>query len=181
MADLDQSEKPARRSGSYFQVIAANGYFLAIILAVLFFVVALLTHKGRISVDVGVIIIISYWIGSVLYFICATYVDFRRFYKFFLGRMRSNSCLAWIVGVYILGTLLCSPPAIYFLSVGFHDGIATAINSYSLKILIASYGASLFYSMIVMAMVANLVAAKRGVQCFKTRDKLLVGVSQELH
>jgi hypothetical protein len=167
-----------QRNASYFQVIAGNGYFLVIVFAVLFYVVAWLIHKGRISADVGAIIIISYWIGSVLYFISAMSLDFRRFYKFFLGRMRSKSGFAWIAVVYIMMTLLCSSPANYFLPVGFYGGISMAIKSYSLKILIASYGASLFYSMIVMATVVNIVAAKRGVQCFRARTKKPVGVNK---
>jgi len=177
MANLDESEEPARRSKSYFQVIAGNGYFLATIFALLFYAVAFLSHKGRISIDAGTQIIILYWIGSILYFFRGMFGDFKRIYRFFIGRMRSNRRFEWIALFYVLGTLFCSTPAIYFLSVGFYAGISTAINSYSLKILIASFGASLFYSIIVMAMVVNFVAAKRGVQCFKTRAKLVIGVS----
>lgn len=163
-----------QRNGSYSQVIAGSGYFLVIVFAVLFYVVALLSHKGRISVDTGVIIIILYWIGSILFFLGGMYGDFKKVYKVFLERMRLNRRFEWIALVYVLGTLFCSPPAIYFLVVGFHDGISTSIKSYSLKILIASYGASLFYSIVVMAMVVNFVAAKRGVRCFKTRTKRFI-------
>jgi len=118
-----------------------------------------------------------YWAGSILYFFYGMFGDFRRVYKFFVGRMRSNKGFEWIAVVYVLGTLFCSTPAIYFLSVGFYNGISKAIDSYSLKILIASFGASLWYSMTLMAMAVNVVAARRGVRCFKARTQPAVSVA----
>ena len=156
---------------TYFQVVAGRGYFLAIILAVLFYCVASLSNKGRISIETGVIIIVSYWMVSIAYLIFGMCRQFDRLYGFWLGRMRLYGRFTLIVGFYVVGTLLfCVMPA-FFLSLDFSDRISTSIKSYSIKVLIASYGASLFYSVIVMAIVVNVVAAKRGVRCFKAGVK----------
>jgi hypothetical protein len=156
---------------AYFQAIAGRGYFFAIILAVLFYCVALLSNKGRVPIDAAVAVIVSYWIGSVAYFIFGMCRQFPRSYRFWLGRMRQYSRFTWILLFYIVGTLFCSTPAIYLFSFGFYEAISTCIRSYSIKVLIASYGGSLFYSMIVMAMIVNVVAAKRGVRRFKAGVK----------
>jgi hypothetical protein len=177
MATLDKCERTTRRNESYFQIIAGNAYLLVMVFALSFYAVALLSHKGQMSTDAGTKVIVVIWIGSIFYFFHGMLSDFRRVYKFFVGRMRSNRCFEWVALIYVLGTLFCSAPAVYFLSVGFYAGISRAIDSYSLKILIASFGASLFYSTIVMTMIVNFVAARRGVQCFKTRTKRFVSSS----
>jgi hypothetical protein len=155
------------RKQSYFQAIAGVGYLFAIILASLFFGVAWLSNKGHISAETGVNCIALYWIASVAYFVFGMCSEFRRPYKFFIGRMRLNWRFEWIALVYVVGTLFCSVPLIYFLSVGFHEAISASFKSYSVRGLMGSYGASLFYSMIVMSMIVQIVAARRGMRCFK--------------
>ncbi len=177
MANLDESEWRSQRNGGYFLIIAGNGYLLVAILSVLFYVVAALSHKGRISVGSGAITIILFWIASISYMFWGMYEDFRKVYKYFLGRMRANSRFAWVAIVYVCGALLCVPPLIYFFHVGFYDVISREIRSYSLKMLIATFSASLFCSMLVMVMVVNVIAARRGVRRFETCVTHRVGLS----
>jgi hypothetical protein len=162
----DRSLGSMARKQSSFQVIGV-GYFFAIILAGLFFGVAWLSNKGHISAETGVNCIALYWIASVAYFVFGMCSEFRRPYKFFIGRMRLNWRFEWIALVYVVGTLFCSVPLIYFLSVGFYEAISASFKSYSVRGLMGSYGASLFYSMIVMSMIVQIVAARRGMRCFK--------------
>jgi hypothetical protein len=154
---------------TYFQIVAGRGYFLAIILAALFYCVASLVNKGRVSLESGVIVIVSYWIVSVAYLVFGMCRQFPRLYRFWLGRMKLYSRFTFIAGFYVVGTLLFGVMPAVFLSVDFYGQISTSIKSDSIKILIASYGGSLFSSVIVMAIIVNVVAAKRGVRCFKTR------------
>jgi hypothetical protein len=168
------------RKQSSFQVIGV-GYLFAIILAGLFFGVAWLSNKGHISAGTGVNCIALYWIASVAYFFFGMYSDFSRLYRFFIGRMRLNWRFEWIALIYVLGTLFCSVPLIYFLSVGFHEGISASFKSYSPRGLMGSYGASLFYSWIVMSMIVQIVAAKRGVRCFKRASGSAAGQKLALH
>ena len=154
------------RKQSSFQVIGV-AYLYAIIFACLFFGVAWLSNKEHISAGTGVNCIALYWIASAAYFFFGMYNDFSRIYRFFIGRMRLNWRFEWIALIYVLGTLFCSVPLIHFLSVGFHEGISASFKSYSVRGLMGSYGASLFYSWIVMSMIVQIVAARRGVRCFK--------------
>ena len=106
MAKLDESERPTRRRRTYFDVMANRLYFSAIILAALFYLVAFLNHKGRISVETGVIVIVSYWGVSVAYFIFGMCREFSKLYRFFVGRMGQYSRFTWITIFDVFGTLL---------------------------------------------------------------------------
>ena len=155
---------------NYFGVIAGKGYMCVAFFAIIFYSAAWLNHKGHISADHGAVAIIAYWISSIIYFLSYMCMSFVNLYRFFVERMRLYSRFSWISRIYVLGTSLCATAAIY-LSFGFYDEISTGIENYSIKALLASYGASLFYSMIVMIMIANIVAVRRGVRCYKVGAK----------
>jgi hypothetical protein len=155
------------RKQTYFQQIAGIGYIFAIILAVLFFGVAWLSNKGRISLETAVSVIALYWISSAAYFIFGACSEFPKVYRFFLGRMRLYSRFTWVFGNSVCGTLFWSMPVLYFLFSGFSENISLSFNSYSIKLLMASYGSSLMLCVTILSLIVNVVAAKRGVWCFK--------------
>lgn len=166
MAKQDESKQPTRRRRTYFDVMANRGYFLAMGFVALFYLDALLSNKGRISVETATIVLVSYWGVSVAYFIFGMCREFSRLYRFFVGRMRQYSRFTWITIFDVNGILLLAVvPAIYFASVGFTESISQGIKSFSIKVLMAFYAASLMLCMVVMAMVVKRVAAKRGVRC----------------
>lgn len=168
MAQLDASERPARRKRTYFDVMANRIYFSALILAALFYLVALLGRKGRMSVETGVVVLAFYWGVSLAYFAFGMCRDFPRFYRFFVGRMRHYEPFAWITIFDVIGILLWGVgPVVYFLALGFNTEISSDIKSFSIRSLISTYGCSLICSMTVMSMIVNCVATKRGVRCFK--------------
>lgn len=168
MANLDESKRPERRRRTYFDVIANRGYFSAMAFTALFYILALLTHKGSVSVQAAVIAIVSFWGVSVAYFIFCLCKDFPRVYRFFVWRMRQYSRFAWIALFDINGVLVFGgAPTIYFAALGFNRTIVDDIESYSIRSLIAFYGASLVFSVIVMAIVVSHVARKRDVRCSK--------------
>jgi hypothetical protein len=156
------------RKQSSSQKSMGVGFLFAAVLAGLFFVVASLSNKGHISVATGVNFISLYWTLSLAYFLFSMCRDLRVPYKLYIGRMRLNWRFEWIALVYVVGTLFCSVPLIHFLSVGFYEAISASFKSYSVRVLMASYGASLFFCIIViLPMTVEVVAARRGTRCFK--------------
>ena len=160
---------PMARKQSSFQKSMIVGYLFAALLAGLFFVVASLSNKGHISVATGVNFIALYWTVSVAYFVFGMCRDLRGPYKMYIGRMRLNWSFEWIALIYVLGTLFCATPLVWFLEAGgFYEAISASFRSYSIRGLMASYGASIFFCVIViMPMIVEIVAARRGTRCFK--------------
>jgi uncharacterized membrane protein len=105
----------------------------------------------------------AYWMASVLNFSIKIYREFPEFYKFILHRMRLYSSVRWIFqwsfGCIVLAAFL------YFILGSYDYNVREAINSYSIKPLLAAYGASLFFAIFIYILICNIIAETRGTRC----------------
>jgi len=107
----------------------------------------------------------AYWTASILNFSIKIYREFPEFYKFILHRMRLYSSVRWIFqwsfGCIVFVAFL------YFILGSYDYNVREAINSHSIKPLIAAYGISLLFTVFLYALICNIIAETRGTRCSK--------------
>lgn len=148
---------------TYFSELIGHAWLLVMLFAGTFYLLCFLQAKHSISAGQGSVIVAIYWVASALQFTKRICDSFAQFYRAILTRMRLYTVMRRFFQWY-LGCTVLTVPFLFAVLARYVSISAKAFQDWSIKPLVAAYGASLALIILLFSVISNVVARSRGTR-----------------